>query len=67
MAPAAARPVTLRGTAVDVWDFFAAPHTESELVDWLVDRYDADRSVIAQDVEPAVAELRAEGLLGSAS
>lgn len=58
------RPVTLRGTGTDVWDFFKAPHTEPELVDWLVQRYDVAPAVVASDVAPVLAELRDESLLG---
>ncbi len=64
IAATGTRPVTLRGTGTDVWDFFETPHTEPELVDWLVQRYHVAPSVVASDVAPALAELRDQGLLG---
>ena len=67
IAAGGTRPLTLRGTGTDVWDFFETPHTEPELVDWLVQRYDVAPAVVASDVAPALAELRNEGLLGWAS
>ena len=46
-----------------MWDFFETPHTEPELVEWLAQRYQVARAVVAADVAPALAELRAERLL----
>ena len=67
IAATGTRPLTLRGTGIDVWDFFETPHTEPELVDWLAQRYRVPPTVVASDVAPVLAELRDEGLLGWAS
>ena len=66
IATTGARPVTLRGTGPDVWDFFETPHTEPELVEWLAQRYQVAPAIITRDVAPALMELRDEGLLGDA-
>lgn len=66
IATIGARPVTLRGTGTDLWDFFETPHTEPELIDWLAQRYQVAPAIVARDVAPALRELRDEGLLGYA-
>lgn len=67
IATTGTRPLTLRGTGTDVWDFFETPHTEPELVAWLAERYEVAPAIVASDVAPALAELRDQGLLGWAS
>ena len=66
IATTGARPVTLRGTGPDMWDFFETPHTEPELVEWLAQRYQVAAAIVARDVAPALVKLRDEGLLGYA-
>lgn len=63
LATTGTRPVTLRGTGTEMWDFFETPHTEPELVDCLAQRYQVAPAVVASGVGPALAELRDEGLL----
>jgi len=56
-------PQLLRGTALDIWDSFAAPTTVARATEALASAYGVEQVVIARDVEHVVESLVADGLL----
>jgi len=49
--------------AGDIWRRIEAPCSFAELIDSLAASYDADRAIIARDVQTLLARLRAQGFL----
>lgn len=58
-------PVTVSGSGAVVWDLLAEPATLDDLVDALVEVYDADRATIATDVAALLAQLESLAALES--
>jgi hypothetical protein len=47
-----------------IWQRLETPRTFGDLVDSLVEDYDAERAVIAQDVRELLKEMAAQGIVG---
>ena len=58
------RYVGLDDIASVIWQRLETPHTFGELVDSLVEDYDAERAVIAQDVRELLKEMATQGIVG---
>jgi hypothetical protein len=56
-------PLTLRGTAPDVWRLFAEPRSVRDASTELARSYGADVSLVAADVHETVEHLAAQGAL----
>jgi hypothetical protein len=54
---------SLRGSGAEIWAAIQAGSSEEQLVEELVERYDADRETIASAVEDVIEELRSEELV----
>jgi hypothetical protein len=67
LGPRGDGPLTLAGTATELWDLLAAPTTVEDLVSSLAARHDADPTVVAADLTPVLAELATLGVLEVAS
>jgi hypothetical protein len=53
----------LDSTGQDIWNMIAEPYRVADLCDRLVAEYNADRSIIEQDVRAFLNELNKEGLI----
>jgi imidazolonepropionase-like amidohydrolase len=58
------RYVGLDDIAGVIWQRLEMPRTFGDLVDSLVEDYDAERAVIAQDVRELLKEMAAQGVVG---
>lgn len=56
-------PITLQGTGVALWEMLADPHTTIELVSEMADRFGVEPGVIGDDLEQALGQLVAAGLI----
>lgn len=56
-------PAHLTSTATDLWDHLDAPRTDEEILVALRDRYAGDADEIARDLEQAMGQLEALGLV----
>ena len=61
------RPMTLQGTGVALWELLAVPHTTTELISEMADRFGVEDTVVGADLEQALGRLVAAGLVEVAS
>jgi hypothetical protein len=58
-------PVALRGTALAVWDAFAAPRSIDDVAQELATVYDVPLDSVQAEVTPLVQVLHGDGLLAA--
>lgn len=46
--------IKLNAIAADLWSFFESEHNEVEAVEYILSRYDAERSIVEKDVKDFV-------------
>jgi len=54
----------LNPTAARVWELLEAGAGRTELEESLLEEFDAERSVVSQDLDRTLAQLSSEGLIG---
>lgn len=56
-------PITLQGTGVALWGMLAHPHSTTELISEMADRFGVEPGVVGDDLEQALGQLITAGLI----
>lgn len=55
--------VQLNASAAEIWKYIAQGYTKESIVDAMAQKYDADKDVIAADVERSIDMFAANGMI----